>query len=376
MVQINFAQKEIQCKIVYYGPGMSGKTTNLELVHSKVPEESRGELTSIATTGERTLYFDYMPLDLGQIAGIRTKFQLYTVPGQIYYKSTRRLVLQGVDGIVFVADSSKAKIAENKESMADLEENLRDMGKSLTDVPIVIQYNKRDIPDAMSIEELQQQVNVHGFPHFEAVANKGDGVFPTLKDLAGRVLESVNSGGLVGSRAKAAAAAPATAAVAAPASAAARAVGTPARAPATAGTGAPSAARPAASAAPAAARPSAPARPSAAPAGVGKSAAAPAAGRSATAVAGGPPPRGPSGVHARPGAAPPRPEAPGWQGAQAPAAAAAPAANGYTPSTRSMQDRMVSMSGLANDGRRSKLMLFVGLAGLIGAAAWFVLSRI
>ena len=135
MVQINFAQKEIQCKIVYYGPGMSGKTTNLELVHGKVPSDSRGELTSIATTGERTLYFDYMPLDLGQIAGIRTKFQLYTVPGQIYYKSTRRLVLQGVDGIVFVADSSAAKLRENKESLADLEENLHEMGKTMKDGP-------------------------------------------------------------------------------------------------------------------------------------------------------------------------------------------------------------------------------------------------
>ena len=124
MVQINFAQKEIQCKIVYYGPGMSGKTTNLELVHAKAPTDHRGELTSIATTGERTLYFDYMPLDLGQIAGISTKFQLYTVPGQIYYKSTRRLVLQGVDGIVFVADSSREKMVEILESLADLEDNL------------------------------------------------------------------------------------------------------------------------------------------------------------------------------------------------------------------------------------------------------------
>src|SRR5262245_32195076 len=173
MVQINFAQKEIQCKIVYYGPGMSGKTTNLEVVHSKVPADSRGEMTSIATTGERTLYFDYMPLDLGQIAGIRTKFQLYTVPGQIYYKSTRRLVLQGVDGIVFVADSSASKIEENKASLADLEENLKDMGKSLADVPIVIQYNKRDLPDAVSLDDLQKEVNTHGFPHFEAVANRG-----------------------------------------------------------------------------------------------------------------------------------------------------------------------------------------------------------
>ena len=154
MVQINFAHKEIQCKIVYYGPGVSGKTTNLELVHAKTPSDSRGELTSIATTGERTLYFDYMPLDLGSIAGIRTKFQLYTVPGQIYYKSTRRLVLQGVDGIVFVADSSAAKLEENRESMRDLEENLREMGRALADVPIVVQYNKRDLPDAMSVEDL------------------------------------------------------------------------------------------------------------------------------------------------------------------------------------------------------------------------------
>ena len=202
MVQINFAQKEIQCKIVYYGPGMSGKTTNLELVHGKVPDDHRGELTSIATTGERTLYFDYMPLDLGQIAGIRTKFQLYTVPGQIYYKSTRRLVLQGVDGIVFVADSSAAKLRENHESLQDLEENLHEMGKSIQDIPIVIQYNKRDLPDAMSVEDLQKELNPHGFPHTEAVATSGEGIFPTLKTLAGMVLESVNAGGLTPPRPK------------------------------------------------------------------------------------------------------------------------------------------------------------------------------
>jgi signal recognition particle receptor subunit beta len=204
MVQINFAQKEIQCKIVYYGPGMSGKTTNLELVHAKAPEDHRGELTSIATTGERTLYFDYMPLDLGQIAGISTKFQLYTVPGQIYYKSTRRLVLQGVDGIVFVADSSAAKLRENKESFADLEDNLKEMGKSLKDVPIVVQYNKRDLPDAMSIEELEAEVNPYEFPSTEATATLGEGVFPTLKMLAGMVLEAVNRGGLATARARSA----------------------------------------------------------------------------------------------------------------------------------------------------------------------------
>ncbi|MDA1196312.1 MAG: ADP-ribosylation factor-like protein, partial [Planctomycetota bacterium] len=192
MVQINFAQKEIQCKIVYYGPGMSGKTTNLELVHAKAPDSHRGELTSIATTGERTLYFDYMPLDLGQIAGISTKFQLYTGPGQIYYKSTRRLVLQGVDGIVFVADSSREKLRENKESLADLEDNLKEMGKTVKDVPIVLQYNKRDLPDAMTIEELDLELNPHGFPTTEATATTGEGVFPTLKQLASMVLEAVN----------------------------------------------------------------------------------------------------------------------------------------------------------------------------------------
>ncbi|MFM8980680.1 MAG: GTP-binding protein [Planctomycetia bacterium] len=217
MVQINFAQKEVQCKIVYYGPGMSGKTTNLELVHGKVPESARGELTSIATTGERTLYFDYMPLDLGQIAGIRTKFQLYTVPGQVYYKSTRRLVLQGVDGVVFVADSNPAKMAENKESLADLEENLRDMGRSLKDVPIILQWNKRDMPDALPVAELERELNPHGFPTCEAIARTGEGVFATLKELSARVLEAVNKGGLAGAKARPAAAPAAATTVKAPA---------------------------------------------------------------------------------------------------------------------------------------------------------------
>ena len=144
MVQINFANKEIQCKIVYYGPGMSGKTTNLEVVHKKAPLNSKGDLTSIATEGDRTLFFDFMPLDLGNIAGIKTKFQLYTVPGQVYYNSTRKLVLQGVDGVVFVADSSGSMTEENLESLRNLEENLNEYGKSLANMPHVIQYNKRD----------------------------------------------------------------------------------------------------------------------------------------------------------------------------------------------------------------------------------------
>src|SRR5262247_593811 len=154
MVQINFALKEVNCKIVFYGPGMSGKTTNLEIVHQKAPEENKGELTSISTDGDRTLFFDFMPLDLGTIAGMRTKFQLYTVPGQVYYNSTRKLVLQGVDGVVFVADSDPAKLNENLESLANLEENLREYGKELRSLPHVIQWNKRDLPGAMTTADL------------------------------------------------------------------------------------------------------------------------------------------------------------------------------------------------------------------------------
>lgn len=192
MVQINFALKEVNCKVVYYGPGMSGKTTNLEIVHQKAPEEHKGELTSISTDGDRTLFFDFMPLDLGKIAGMQTKFQLYTVPGQVYYNSTRKLVLQGVDGVIFIADSNPDKMPENLESYENLIENLKEYGKELQDLPHVIQYNKRDSPNAMSVEDLDRAMNRWGVPTFEAVANTGEGVFPTLKTLAGMVLESIN----------------------------------------------------------------------------------------------------------------------------------------------------------------------------------------
>jgi len=191
MVQINFALKEVNCKVVFYGPGMSGKTTNLEIVHQKVPEENKGELTSISTDGDRTLFFDFMPLDLGNIAGMRTKFQLYTVPGQVYYNSTRKLVLQGVDGVIFIADSDPEKMAENIESYENLIENLREYGKDIRDLPHVIQFNKRDLPNAMSVEEMDKQMNRFGVPTFEAVARNGEGVFPTLKVLAEMVLESI-----------------------------------------------------------------------------------------------------------------------------------------------------------------------------------------
>ncbi|MBI3820791.1 MAG: GTPase domain-containing protein [Planctomycetes bacterium] len=192
MVQINFALKEVNCKVVYYGPGMSGKTTNLEIVYKKAPEQHRGELTSISTDGDRTLFFDYMPLDLGTIAGMRTKFQLYTVPGQVYYNSTRKLVLQGVDGVVFVAESDPTKMQENLESLANLEENLREYGKELRTLPHVIQWNKRDLPGAVPVPTLNAQLNRYGAPNYEAIARTGEGVFPTLKALAALVLESLN----------------------------------------------------------------------------------------------------------------------------------------------------------------------------------------
>jgi signal recognition particle receptor subunit beta len=193
MVQINFAQRSVNVKIVYYGPGMSGKTTNLEIVHQRAPDANRGELTSISTDGDRTLFFDFMPLDLGTVAGMRTQFQLYTVPGQVYYNSTRKLVLQGVDGVIFIADSSAAMLQENADSLRNLHENLLEYGKSLDTIPWVIQYNKRDLPDALSVEELQRALNPQGVPCFEAVANTGQGVFPTLKSLAARVLETIHS---------------------------------------------------------------------------------------------------------------------------------------------------------------------------------------
>ena len=197
MVQINFAQKTVNVKVVYYGPGMSGKTTNLEVVHQRAPEQNRGDLTSISTDGDRTLFFDYMPLDLGTVAGMRTCFQLYTVPGQVYYNSTRKLVLQGVDGVIFIADSSASMLDQNIEALRNLEENLNEYGKSLATLPHVLQWNKRDLPDAMPAEELNRLMNHHDAPAFEGVANTGQGVFPTLKALAASVLKNImqESGG-------------------------------------------------------------------------------------------------------------------------------------------------------------------------------------
>ena len=193
MVQINFAKREVQCKLVYYGPGMSGKTTNLEQIHKLAPQNMRGDMTTIATYEDRTLFFDFMPLDLGMIAGLRTKFQMYTVPGQVYYDSVRKLVLDGSDGVAFVADSGADRMEDNIESLKNLEDNLRAYGYSLESLPWVIQYNKRDLPDAMPLDELQAKLNPKGVPWFESVAFKGEGVMKTLKGLSELVIAKLNS---------------------------------------------------------------------------------------------------------------------------------------------------------------------------------------
>lgn len=191
MSMINYASREINCKIVYYGPGLCGKTTNLEYIFEKVDPETRGKLISLATETERTLFFDFLPVDLGTIRGFKTRFHLYTVPGQVYYNASRRLILKGVDGIVFVADSKAERMDANIASMQNLYENLAEYGYDPRELPLVIQYNKRDLPDAIRVEELRGQLNTGGLPDFEAVAVKGTGVFDTLKAVSKLVLKSL-----------------------------------------------------------------------------------------------------------------------------------------------------------------------------------------
>jgi len=193
MVSINYSAREICCKIVYYGPGLSGKTTNLQYVHSKVPQDTRGKLISLATEADRTLYFDFLPINIGTINDFQAKFQLYTVPGQVYYNATRKLVLRGVDGVVFVADSQPDKMDENIESLANLEENLREYGYDPYSMPFVIQYNKRDLPGVLSVEELNSRLNPEGRSNFEASATLGNGVFDTLKMIIRLVLDKAKS---------------------------------------------------------------------------------------------------------------------------------------------------------------------------------------
>lgn len=191
MSMINYASREINCKIVYYGPGLGGKTTNLEYVFNKVNPETRGKLISLATETERTLFFDFLPVDLGSVKGFKTRFHLYTVPGQVYYNASRRLILKGVDGVVFVSDSTAARMDANIASLQNLYENLAEYGHDPGSLPMVIQYNKRDLPGATSVEELRRELNPTGLPDFEAVAVNGTGVFDTLKTVSKLVLKSL-----------------------------------------------------------------------------------------------------------------------------------------------------------------------------------------
>lgn len=191
MSMINYASREINCKIVYYGPGLGGKTTNLEYVYGKINPESRGKLISLATETDRTLFFDFLPVDLGTIRGFRTRFHLYTVPGQVYYNASRRLILKGVDGVVFVADSQRERMDANITSMQNLYENLEEYGYDPQKIPMVVQYNKRDLPNGVPIEELRAALNPGRRPEFEAVAIEGIGVFDTLKAVSKLVVQSL-----------------------------------------------------------------------------------------------------------------------------------------------------------------------------------------
>jgi len=181
MAYINVASREIHCKVVYYGPGFCGKTTNLQYIHARAPQSARGDLLALATEGERTLSFDFLPLELGLVHGFQVRFQLYTVPGQILYERTRLAVLNGVDGVVFVADSSPEKLEENYQSLIELEGNMRRMGKDLGDFPFVMQWNKRDLPGALPIATLEHYLNRRHARSFPAVAITGEGVLATLR---------------------------------------------------------------------------------------------------------------------------------------------------------------------------------------------------
>ncbi len=224
MSMINYASREINCKLVYYGPGLGGKTTNLEHIYGRVSPDARGKMVSLATETERTLFFDFLPVDLGTIRGFKTRFHLYTVPGQVYYNASRKLILKGVDGVVFVADSQIERMEANIESMQNLYDNMAEYGYDLTKIPFVVQYNKRDLPNAAQVSELQGQLNpgwpaedaakkkltpdpwhpdeylvqqvdgmwVERAPYFESVAITGEGVFETLKALAKTVLKTLS----------------------------------------------------------------------------------------------------------------------------------------------------------------------------------------
>ncbi|MDZ7859606.1 MAG: GTPase domain-containing protein [Candidatus Krumholzibacteriota bacterium] len=192
MSLINYSSREINVKIVYYGPGLCGKTTNIQYIYNKVTPETKGKLITLATEMDRTLFFDFLPLELGKVKGFKTRFHLYTVPGQVYYDASRKLILRGVDGIVFVADSQSMRYDANIESLYNLHENLAEYNMKLEDIPFTIQYNKRDLPDTISVDDLQQELNPRDYPSYEAVAIEGMGVFNTLKSVAKSVLGNLS----------------------------------------------------------------------------------------------------------------------------------------------------------------------------------------
>ncbi len=191
---VNYHTKEINCKIVYYGPGLGGKTTNIQYIYQKTSSNNKGQMITLNTENERTLFFDFLPLDLGEIRGFKTRFHLYTVPGQVFYEASRKLILRGVDGIVFVADSQVERMEANIESYQGLERNLADQGYDISKVPMVMQWNKRDLPNIVPVEDLQFQLNKRKFPAFEAVAMNGQGVFETLKMISKSVLLNIKGG--------------------------------------------------------------------------------------------------------------------------------------------------------------------------------------
>jgi len=192
MVVVSYSGREINAKIVYYGPGLSGKTTNLEKIYDSVPESNRGRMVSMKTQTDRTLFFDLLPLDLGELSGMKTRFLLYTVPGQVYYNATRKLVLKGVDAVVFVADSSPDKMAENRESLTNLEQNLKSYGLDLKSIPWVIQFNKRDLPNAIPVDQMNKELNRWNVPTYEGQAANGTGVFETLRGVSKLLLSKIS----------------------------------------------------------------------------------------------------------------------------------------------------------------------------------------
>ena len=190
---INYAAREINCKIVYYGPGLGGKTTNIQWIHEKTRADAKGKLISLATETERTLFFDFLPIELGTIRGFRMRFHLYTVPGQVFYDASRKLILKGVDGVVFVADSQEARMDANIEAVSNLRGNLKEQGYDLAVMPYALQLNKRDLPSAVALAELEKALRIKDEPVFEAVATDGTGVFETLKSIIKLVLKDLKS---------------------------------------------------------------------------------------------------------------------------------------------------------------------------------------